>query len=66
MGNVTPDRPAERAGLLKGDIIIKMGDIEISDIYDYMNALSKFCKGDSTIVVVERGTDTLSLQVIFE
>ena len=66
VGNVTPDRPAERAGLLKGDIIIKMGDIEISDIYDYMNALSKFRKGDSTVVVVERGTNTLSLKVVFE
>ena len=63
---VTPDRPGERAGLLEGDIIIRMGDIEISDIYDYMNALSKSRKGDSATVVVERGTDTLSLQVIFE
>ena len=63
---VSPDRPAERAGLLEGDVIIKMGDIEIADIYDYMNALSKFRKGDSTVVVVERGTDTLSLKVVFE
>jgi hypothetical protein len=63
---VTSDRPAERAGFLKGDIIIKMGDIEISDIYDYMNGLSRFRKGDSTTVVVERGIDTLSLMVVFE
>jgi len=63
---VSPDRPGERAGLLKGDIIIKMGDIEIADIYDYMNALSKFRKGDTTMVVVKRGNETLSMQVVFE
>ncbi|MFQ6007970.1 MAG: M20/M25/M40 family metallo-hydrolase [Candidatus Zixiibacteriota bacterium] len=63
---VSPDRPGERAGLLMGDIIIKMGDIDINDIYDYMNALSKFRKGDSTVIVIERGADTLNLQVVFE
>jgi len=66
VGNIIPDRSAERAGLLEGDIIIKMGDIEISDIYDYMNSLSRFRMGDTTVVVVERGVDTLNLQVVFE
>ncbi len=63
---VSVDRPGERAGLLEGDIIIKMGDIDVGDIYDYMNALSKFHKGDSTIIIVERGADTLSLTVVFD
>jgi hypothetical protein len=63
---VSPDRPGDRAGLKEGDIIIKMGDIDINDVYDYMNALSKFRKGDSTIIVIERGADTLNLQVVFE
>jgi len=63
---VSPDRPGDRAGLLEGDIIIKMGDIDVGDIYDYMNALSRFRKGDTTTAVVVRSTDTLNLQVIFE
>ncbi|HWR83903.1 MAG TPA: M28 family peptidase [Candidatus Deferrimicrobium sp.] len=62
---VTPDRPGEKAGIQKGDVIIRMGAIEIRDIYDYMNGLSRFRKGDSTIVVVQRGPDTLSLPVQF-
>lgn len=63
---VSGGRPAERAGILKGDVIIKMGDREVDDIYMYMNALKKFRKGDTTTVKVERGTDTLDLKVEFK
>ncbi|MDH4156444.1 MAG: M28 family peptidase [candidate division Zixibacteria bacterium] len=63
---VSPDRPGDRAGLREGDIIIRMGETVIGDIYDYMSILGKFRKGDSTRVVVERGQDTLQLEVIFE
>ena len=62
---ITPDKPAERAGIKKGDTIIKMGKYVIDDIYAYMNALGKFRKGDTTTVMVERGTDTLQLLVDF-
>ena len=63
---VTPGRVAEKAGFQVGDILIKMGEYDISDIYGYMNALGKFKKGDSIQVLVERGTDTLSLDVRFD
>ncbi|MBK7141223.1 MAG: M28 family peptidase [bacterium] len=63
---VSPDRPAERAGILKGDVIIKLGHLTIDDMSAYMNALGKFSKGDSTTVIVERGTDTLSLPIVFK
>jgi len=63
---VTPDRPAERAGILKDDIIVKIGEYDVDDIYTYMNCLSKFRKGDSTVVVVQRGDKTLNLDVVFK
>ena len=63
---VSPDRPGDKAGLREGDVIIKMGDIIVNDIYDYMSALGKFRKGDSIVVDVERGTDTLNLDVVFQ
>jgi hypothetical protein len=63
---VSPDRPAERAGILKGDVIIQMGKHKIDDIYAYMSALGKFRKGDSCQVVLERGVDTLQLMVNFK
>jgi len=64
--NVQPDRPGERAGLLAGDIITRMGEIEIGDIYDYMNALGRFRKGDTTVVRVNRNAETVDLTVVFE
>ncbi|MBU0984017.1 MAG: M20/M25/M40 family metallo-hydrolase, partial [candidate division Zixibacteria bacterium] len=45
---VSPDRPGDRAGLIKGDIIIRLGNVTIDDIYAYMSALGKLRKGDST------------------
>jgi len=63
---VTPDKPADHAGILRGDVIISMGDRKIGDIYDYMNALGKYRKGDSTRVTLVRGSDTLTVTVEFK
>ncbi|MBD3401978.1 M28 family peptidase [candidate division GN15 bacterium] len=63
---VSPDRPGERAGLKTGDVIVKMGDYQVDDIYAYMNALGKFRKGDSIVVVVERDGTPVDLDVVFE
>lgn len=63
---VMDDRPGAKAGLLEGDVIIKMGDITIDDIADYMTALGKFRKGDTTMVEIIRDKNRLSLKVIFE
>jgi len=63
---VSADKPADRAGILKGDVIIKMGERPVGDIYDYMNALSKYRKGDSCNVTLVRGTDTLTVLVEFK
>lgn len=62
---VLDDRPAKKAKLEKGDIIIKMGDLEVKDIYDYMKGLGKFNKGETTTVVVKRGDKTVKRKVTF-
>lgn len=63
---VTDGKAASKAGLLKGDIIIGMGDMEIKDIQDYMKGLAKFKKGDSTTVRVKRGEEEKKLDVTFQ
>ena len=62
---VTEDRPAHKAGILKGDVVVKMGDIEIADMMGYMTGLSKFKKGDSTTVIVLRDGKEITTEVTF-
>jgi hypothetical protein len=63
---VLDDRPAARAGIEDGDIIVKIGEYDVKDIYGYMDALSKFKEGDKTIVVVKRGKDVIEKEVEFK
>jgi hypothetical protein len=37
----------------------------VGDIYDYMNALGKYRKGDTCNIMVVRSGDKLSMQVEF-
>ncbi len=52
---VSEDKPAQKAGLKKGDIVIQLGDSTVVDMMSYMRALSVFEKGNSTKVIVQRG-----------
>jgi len=51
---VSEGKAADKAGLQAGDIIIKLGDIEVKGMQSYMEALSKFKAGDKTQVVIRR------------
>lgn len=62
---VLDERPAQKAGLEGGDIIIQIGDIEVKNIYDYMEGLSKFEKGQTTTVKVKRKKKTIKAEVTF-
>jgi Zn-dependent M28 family amino/carboxypeptidase len=59
-------RPGLKAGLQKGDIITKLGDYEVNDIYEYMDALGKFEKGQSCDMQVMRDGKPLTLRVVWE
>ncbi|HRA73974.1 MAG TPA: M20/M25/M40 family metallo-hydrolase, partial [Flavobacterium sp.] len=43
---VTDDRPAQKAGILSGDIITKIGTCDVKEVYSYMECLSKIKSGD--------------------
>jgi hypothetical protein len=62
---VKPERPGSKAGMLKGDIIIGMGDFTIANIQDYMKALSSYNKNDQTIVTIRRNKEVKLLNVTF-
>ncbi|QEC41456.1 M20/M25/M40 family metallo-hydrolase [Pseudobacter ginsenosidimutans] len=63
---VSDNRPAQKAGIKSGDVIIQLGEHSISSMEAYMQALSKFKKGDSTTVKYKRGNDTLEAKVTFQ
>jgi hypothetical protein len=62
---VSEDKPAQKAGLQKGDIVVQLGDSTIVDMMSYMRALSSFEKGQTTTVVVERKGAKVTAEVTF-
>ncbi len=62
---VSDGKPAQKAGILAGDVIVQIGDFIIKDIQAYMDSLTKFEKGQSVPVKVKRGSETVTVQVTF-
>lgn len=62
---VSDGRPAQKAGLKAGDVVLSIGDYKINSMESYMQTLSKFKKGDKTIVTYLREGKTLSSAVEF-
>ena len=62
---VRDGKPAQVAGLMKGDIIIGMSGKEIKDIYSYMEILGTLHKGDKTNVTVLREEKEMVFEVTF-
>lgn len=62
---VSEGKPAQKAGLKAGDIILQIGDYKITSMETYMQTLGKFKKGDKTKVIYKRGNDTLETTVEF-
>jgi hypothetical protein len=65
IAGTSPGSPAEKAGLQAGDVIRKIGDVAIGDIYDFMDALSGFKNGDTITVTVLRAGKLITLPMTF-
>ena len=63
---ISKGKTAEKYGFLKGDIVIKMGDLEVVDMMGYMKGLSMYEKGDSTTVKVLRDKSKINIPIIFQ
>ena len=62
---VTEGRPAQKAGILAGDVITQIGDYPIKDVQSYMEALGKFEKGQQVPVKIKRNKEEKTIQVTF-
>jgi len=63
---VTDGRPAQKAGLQRGDIITQLGEFSIQGIQSYMEGLGKFRKGDKTTLRFLRGEKEMAVEVEFQ
>ena len=62
---VSDNRPAKKAGVLAGDIVKQLGDYKTTSVEGYMQALSKFKKGDQTKVIISRENKELIFEIVF-
>lgn len=51
---VTPDSPADKAGLKAGDVVVEFDGKPVTDLYTYTDALYARAPGDTVAVVVMR------------
>ena len=62
---ITEERPAAKAGLQKGDVVVQLGDSLVIDMMSYMRALSSFEEGSTTKVVVDRKGKKVTSEITF-
>lgn len=58
-------RPAAKAGLKAGDIIIKIDEHDVSDLSSYITALSHYREGAKAILTIIREDKTLQFELTF-
>lgn len=61
----TDGKPAARAGLQRGDVVVALGEHPVAGMTGYMEALSKFDTGQETTVTVLRDGARLTLPLKF-
>ena len=62
---VSDNRPAQKAGIKTGDVILSLGEYKTNSLENYMQALGRFKKGEKTTVLYNRGGQTFSATVEF-
>ena len=63
---VTENRPAQKAGIMEGDVITKIGATTIKDVYNYMDSLAKINPGEEVEVVFTRNGESKTVKIKFD
>jgi len=63
LDGVRDDSPAAKAGLKAGDRIVKIGNTDVKNVYDYTQALGEMKAGQEYVFEVMRGTERLTLKI---
>jgi S1-C subfamily serine protease len=62
---VSSGKPAEKAGILAGDVILQLGENKTGTVQDYMKALGKFDKGQTVNAIIIRANKEIVLPINF-
>jgi Zn-dependent M28 family amino/carboxypeptidase len=61
---VRDDSPAAKAGLKAGDKIVKIGDRDVKNVYDYTYALGEMKAGQEYVIEALRGGEKITLRIV--
>jgi C-terminal processing protease CtpA/Prc len=64
LSGTTKGGPAEKAGVQPGDVIIRLGETEIGNIYDYVNTLGALKPDTPVDLVVQRNGAEVTLTIV--
>ena len=63
IGEINPGGPSEKGGLVKGDIIVKLGDRVINDSTELVVAIREYAPGDPVVLEFRRGGVTREVTI---
>ena len=63
ISGVVADSAAEEAGLIKGDVIIRIGDAQVKRFRDLQNAINEHLPGDEVEIKFRRGDKIESIRL---
>jgi hypothetical protein len=63
---VKEGRTADLAGMKRGDIVVQLGSLSITNIYDYMHALQEFEPGTEATALIVRNGEEIKLDIVFD
>jgi Iap family predicted aminopeptidase len=66
LAGVRPGGPADTAGLRRGDILVRLGTHELSNVEDFMYALNASKPGETVTAVVLRDGKEVKIEVTFQ
>ena len=62
---ISADKPAEKAGIMAGDIVLALDQYQVTSLETYMQILGRYKKGDPAQVKVKRGENELIFSIVF-
>lgn len=60
---IDPEAPAGKAGIRAGDVVLRVGEVEVRSREDVLDASFFLTSGDETTVQVSRGGEILEMQI---